>query len=189
MNRTDCINHLRAGHPMTHRVSRIIAEMLEADGTALANAEDSHLLRTLADIREALGVGATPMLDELPGLVRGMVKRIGELAADCQVASAIQEELRIVLQDYADRLSIARQAMGANAELAREVLAATASASEMLSRVKAERDELAKALLARPHCKCQKFKNWSDGQEKLPHLPGCPVALAEKIVKEAGDGR
>lgn len=32
MNRADCINHLRAGHPMTHRVSRIIADMLEADG-------------------------------------------------------------------------------------------------------------------------------------------------------------
>lgn len=43
--------------------------------------DESHLLRTLADIREALGVGAKPMLDELPGLVRGMADRIKELEA------------------------------------------------------------------------------------------------------------
>lgn len=51
--------------------------------------------------------------------------------------------------------------------------------------VKAERDELARTLLSGPrHCACQKFRNTMSGQERLPHLPGCPVALAEKIVKE-----
>lgn len=45
MNRTDCINHLRTGHAMTHRVSRIIAEMLEADGEFIAG---YHAGETLA---------------------------------------------------------------------------------------------------------------------------------------------
>lgn len=127
MNRIDCINHLRAGRPMTHRVSRIIADILDADGVVQACAEDSqldsHLLRTLADIREAMGVGAKPMLDELPGLVLAMKDERGELAR--AVAS-----------------------WGAH------------------------------------HCECPKFKNWSDGQESLPHLPGCPVGLAERITKD-----
>lgn len=86
--------------------------------------EESHLLRTLADMREALGVGAKPMLDELPGLVRA---------------------------------------------------------------VKAERDELARALLSGPHhCACPKFRNTTSGQERLPHFPGCPVALAEEVLKAEG---
>lgn len=128
MNRADCINFLRSGQQMKHRVSRIIADMLEADCDALASAEESHLLRTLADIREALGVGAKPMLDELPGLVRA---------------------------------------------------------------VKAERGALARAVvLTGPHrCTCPKFRSTMAGQEWLSHLPGCPVGLAERIVKEAGDAR
>lgn len=54
--------------------------------------------------------------------------------------------------------------------------------------LRTERDELARALLERPHCKCPKFRNTMTGQERLPHLPVCPVALAEKIAKEWGDG-
>ncbi|MEG6506727.1 hypothetical protein [Nitratidesulfovibrio sp. 1201_IL3209] len=94
---------------------------------AQATPDDSYLLRLLAEIRDAMGVGGKPMLDELPGLIQAM---------------------------------------------------------------KAERDELARALLSGPHhCPCPKFCNTVAGQERLPHLPGCPVALAERIVKEAGDGR
>lgn len=44
MTRTDCINHLRAGHSMTHRVSRIIADMLAMDQA------DSQLLLNLLDM-------------------------------------------------------------------------------------------------------------------------------------------
>lgn len=59
--------------------------------------------------------------------------------------------------------------------------------------VKAERDELARALAARGYfapdygdarkmcCGCNVWNS--------DHAPGCPVALAERITKEAGDGR
>lgn len=54
--------------------------------------------------------------------------------------------------------------------------------------VKDERDELARAVAAwgPHHCVCPKFRSTMTGQERLPHLPGCPVALAEEILKEDG---
>lgn len=67
--------------------------------------------------------------------------------------------------------------------------------------VKAERDELARALMHDPyawtntHAKCTGRCRGCGELEALvefkarTHAPGCPVALAEKIVKEAGDGR
>lgn len=138
MTRTDRINRLRAGHPMTHRVSRIIADMLEADGTALASAEESHLLRTLADIREALGVGAKPMLDELPGLIRAMLAERDELARALVRHAGWRETFCI------------------------------ASVTHYCTECRARAIELDDDTL--------------DGD----HAPGCPVGLAEEILKTEG---
>lgn len=60
----------------------------------------------------------------------------------------------------------------------------------------AERDELARGVVkwGPHHCTCPKWESKLTGecangvlmysQVRLPHLPGCPVALAERIVKE-----
>lgn len=63
--------------------------------------------------------------------------------------------------------------------------------------VAAERDELARAVLKRPWTRlgttdwcagCGAMQRLVDGKRELvDHAPGCPVALAERVVKEAGD--
>lgn len=59
--------------------------------------------------------------------------------------------------------------------------------------VKAERDELARAVLRDTTHMCG-GKYYCNGcganvTSNPAHLPGCPVALAERITKETGDGR
>lgn len=65
-------------------IEKYRAEMRARKNTRLPTKEEPLLLRVLAEIREALGVGHKPMLSDLPGIVREKMAELGlaEMAAE-----------------------------------------------------------------------------------------------------------
>lgn len=149
--------------------------------------EESYLLRTLADIRQVMGVGEKPMLDELPGLL--LARRDGYAAMlhgikEVAVKAGCWDEIADI---------IANGSQGHGGTNYEAILNATKfarnTAKTRAEKAQAERDELARHIAQQAEmfeqvfCKCVGC-NMARG---YPHKPGCPVALAEKIVKEGGD--
>lgn len=118
-----------------------------------------------------LGVGAKPMLDELPGLMRDMADRIKELEAYGKGMEEVYAELGARTQVLSDRLV---KAVAERDELARDALSL---AAEVL------RGGTTHMCGGKDYCNgCGK-----NVTHKPIHAPGCPVALAERVLKESGD--